>query len=118
MVKEVWGTNALVEWQPPKDDGNTEITGYFVQKADKKTMVRDQRGQGRGGPGGRKPPRLSEGACCSHFPAGETEVGEWAGAGREAFWLRLGAEQSIFFSFQKKKISGRSHHGSVVHKPS
>uniref|UniRef100_F1RH20 Myosin-binding protein C, fast-type n=1 Tax=Sus scrofa TaxID=9823 RepID=F1RH20_PIG len=38
MVKEVWGTNALVEWQPPKDDGNTEITGYFVQKADKKTM--------------------------------------------------------------------------------
>uniref|UniRef100_A0A4W2HL54 Myosin-binding protein C, fast-type n=1 Tax=Bos indicus x Bos taurus TaxID=30522 RepID=A0A4W2HL54_BOBOX len=38
MVKEVWGTNALVEWQPPKDDGNSEITGYFVQKADKKTM--------------------------------------------------------------------------------
>lgn len=42
MVKEVWGTNALVEWQPPKDDGNSEITGYFVQKADKKTMVRGQ----------------------------------------------------------------------------
>uniref|UniRef100_A0A8C4LLC7 Myosin binding protein C, fast type n=1 Tax=Equus asinus asinus TaxID=83772 RepID=A0A8C4LLC7_EQUAS len=38
MVKEVWGTNALVEWQPPKDDGNSEITGYLVQKADKKTM--------------------------------------------------------------------------------
>ncbi|KAH0505438.1 Myosin-binding protein C, fast-type [Microtus ochrogaster] len=38
MVKEVWGTNALVEWQPPKDDGNSEVTGYFVQKADKKTM--------------------------------------------------------------------------------
>ncbi|KFO26182.1 Myosin-binding protein C, fast-type [Fukomys damarensis] len=38
MVKEVWGTNALVEWQPPKDDGNSEITGYFIQKADKKTM--------------------------------------------------------------------------------
>uniref|UniRef100_A0A2I3LLN8 Myosin binding protein C2 n=1 Tax=Papio anubis TaxID=9555 RepID=A0A2I3LLN8_PAPAN len=38
MVKEVWGTNALVEWQAPKDDGNSEITGYFVQKADKKTM--------------------------------------------------------------------------------
>ncbi|GAB1292018.1 Myosin-binding protein C, fast-type [Apodemus speciosus] len=38
MVKEVWGTNALVEWQPPKDNGNSEITGYFVQKADKKTM--------------------------------------------------------------------------------
>lgn len=47
MVKEVWGTNALVEWQPPKDDGNSEITGYFVQKADKKTMVR-----GHGGLGG------------------------------------------------------------------
>ncbi|XP_047691104.1 myosin-binding protein C, fast-type isoform X3 [Prionailurus viverrinus] len=38
MVKEVWGTNALVEWQPPRDNGNSEITGYFVQKADKKTM--------------------------------------------------------------------------------
>lgn len=37
-VKEVWGTNALVEWQPPKDDGNSEVTGYFIQKADKKTM--------------------------------------------------------------------------------
>lgn len=48
MVKEVWGTNALVEWQPPKDNGNSEITGYFVQKADKKTMVRDQKGRGVG----------------------------------------------------------------------
>ncbi|XP_076987032.1 myosin-binding protein C, fast-type isoform X2 [Tamandua tetradactyla] len=38
MVKEVWGTNALVEWQPPRDDGNCEVTGYLVQKADKKTM--------------------------------------------------------------------------------
>lgn len=47
MVKEVWGTNALVEWQPPKDDGNSEVTGYLIQKADKKTMVRGQRGPGR-----------------------------------------------------------------------
>lgn len=38
-VKEVWGTNAMVEWQPPKDDGNSEVTGYVIQKADKKTMV-------------------------------------------------------------------------------
>lgn len=52
MVKEVWGTNALVEWQPPKDDGNSEITGYFVQKADKKTMVREQRGLGGWGNAG------------------------------------------------------------------
>uniref|UniRef100_A0A6I8PER6 Myosin-binding protein C, fast-type n=1 Tax=Ornithorhynchus anatinus TaxID=9258 RepID=A0A6I8PER6_ORNAN len=37
-VKEVWGCNALVEWQPPRDDGNSEVTGYFIQKADKKTM--------------------------------------------------------------------------------
>lgn len=51
MVKEVWGTNALVEWQPPKDDGNSEITGYFVQKADKKTMVRGQEPWWGGGPG-------------------------------------------------------------------
>ena len=48
-VKEVWGSNALVEWQPPKDDGNSEITGYFIQKADKKTMVRDQKGPGQSG---------------------------------------------------------------------
>ncbi|XP_064355598.1 myosin-binding protein C, fast-type isoform X2 [Dromaius novaehollandiae] len=39
VVKEVWGSNALVEWEPPKDDGNSEITGYCVQKADKKTMA-------------------------------------------------------------------------------
>ncbi|XP_062994188.1 myosin-binding protein C, fast-type [Elgaria multicarinata webbii] len=38
MVKEVWGFNALIEWEPPKDDGNSEITGYSIQKADKKTM--------------------------------------------------------------------------------
>ncbi|KAM5209419.1 myosin-binding protein C, fast-type isoform 3-T3 [Hipposideros larvatus] len=38
MVKEVWGSNALIEWQPPKDDGNSEVTGYVIQKADKKTM--------------------------------------------------------------------------------
>jgi hypothetical protein len=28
-----------LEWKPPQDDGNTEIWGYIVQKADKKTMV-------------------------------------------------------------------------------
>ncbi|XP_072466524.1 myosin-binding protein C, fast-type [Notamacropus eugenii] len=38
MVKEVWGCNALVEWQAPRDNGNSEVTSYFVQKADKKTM--------------------------------------------------------------------------------
>ncbi|KAM4016776.1 myosin-binding protein C, fast-type isoform 1-T1 [Anomaloglossus baeobatrachus] len=38
MVKEVWGFNAFVEWLPPKDNGNSEITGYTIQKADKKTM--------------------------------------------------------------------------------
>ncbi|XP_075046117.1 myosin-binding protein C, fast-type-like isoform X2 [Mixophyes fleayi] len=37
-VKEVWGFNALLEWLPPKDNGNSEITGYTIQKADKKTM--------------------------------------------------------------------------------
>lgn len=34
-----WGFNAALEWTPPKDSGNTEITGYTVQKADKKTGV-------------------------------------------------------------------------------
>uniref|UniRef100_W5K3F8 Myosin-binding protein H n=1 Tax=Astyanax mexicanus TaxID=7994 RepID=W5K3F8_ASTMX len=32
-----WGFNAALEWTPPKDNGNTDITGYTVQKADKKT---------------------------------------------------------------------------------
>ncbi|KAM9856090.1 myosin binding protein Ha [Aulostomus maculatus] len=34
---DAWGFNAALEWTPPKDNGNTEITGYTVQKADKKT---------------------------------------------------------------------------------
>ncbi|XP_029995416.1 myosin binding protein Ha isoform X1 [Sphaeramia orbicularis] len=34
---DCWGFNAALEWTPPKDNGNTEITGYTVQKADKKT---------------------------------------------------------------------------------
>uniref|UniRef100_A0A8C9S745 Myosin-binding protein H n=1 Tax=Scleropages formosus TaxID=113540 RepID=A0A8C9S745_SCLFO len=34
---DTWGFNAALEWTPPKDSGNTEITGYTVQKADKKT---------------------------------------------------------------------------------
>ncbi|XP_040906036.1 myosin binding protein Ha isoform X2 [Toxotes jaculatrix] len=32
-----WGFNAALEWTPPKDNGNTEITGYTIQKADRKT---------------------------------------------------------------------------------
>lgn len=39
-IVDVWGFNVALEWKPPKDDGNSEITGYTVQKADKKTMVR------------------------------------------------------------------------------
>ncbi|XP_051517769.1 myosin-binding protein H-like isoform X1 [Myxocyprinus asiaticus] len=34
---DTWGFNAALEWTPPKDNGNTEITGYTIQKADKKT---------------------------------------------------------------------------------
>ncbi|XP_037548571.1 myosin-binding protein C, cardiac-type [Nematolebias whitei] len=33
-----WGFNVALDWKPPKDDGNCEINGYTVQKADKKTM--------------------------------------------------------------------------------
>ncbi|XP_061079825.1 myosin binding protein Ca isoform X1 [Conger conger] len=36
-VSDVWGFNAALEWSPPKDNGNTDIIGYTVQKADKKT---------------------------------------------------------------------------------
>ncbi|XP_036447754.1 myosin binding protein Ha isoform X3 [Colossoma macropomum] len=34
---DTWGFNAALEWTPPKNNGNTDITGYTVQKADKKT---------------------------------------------------------------------------------
>ncbi|KAG8519593.1 Myosin-binding protein C, cardiac-type [Galemys pyrenaicus] len=37
-VTEAWGFNVALQWKPPQDDGNTEISGYTVQKADKKTM--------------------------------------------------------------------------------
>ncbi|XP_042350756.1 myosin-binding protein C, cardiac-type isoform X2 [Plectropomus leopardus] len=37
-ITDVWGFNVALEWKPPKDNGNTEITGYTIQKADKKTM--------------------------------------------------------------------------------
>ncbi|KAM7381759.1 hypothetical protein PAMA_012552 [Pampus argenteus] len=36
-VTDVWGFNAALEWEVPKDDGNSEITGYTIQKADLKT---------------------------------------------------------------------------------
>ncbi|ROL28044.1 Myosin-binding protein C, fast-type, partial [Anabarilius grahami] len=36
-VTDVWGFNAALEWKPPKDNGNAEITGYTIQKADLKT---------------------------------------------------------------------------------
>ncbi|XP_026550823.1 myosin-binding protein C, slow-type isoform X7 [Notechis scutatus] len=37
-IAEVWGENVALEWTPPKDDGNANITGYTIQKADKKSM--------------------------------------------------------------------------------
>ncbi|XP_061469162.1 myosin-binding protein C, cardiac-type [Rhineura floridana] len=37
-IVDVWGFNVALEWKPPQDDGNALITGYTVQKADKKTM--------------------------------------------------------------------------------
>lgn len=98
MVKEVWGTNALVEWQPPKDDGNSEIMGYLVQKADKKTMVRPR---GTRGWGQTSWPDAQSRHCCSHFTAGETEAprdwGELRGE-REASGLRFGTWWVFFFS--------------------
>ncbi|CAL1609090.1 unnamed protein product [Knipowitschia caucasica] len=36
-IADVWGFNVALEWTPPTDNGNTEITGYTIQKADKKT---------------------------------------------------------------------------------
>jgi len=36
-IVDTWGFNVALEWTPPSDNGNTEITGYTIQKADKKT---------------------------------------------------------------------------------
>lgn len=41
-IEDVWGGNVALVWTPPKDNGNAQITGYTIQKADKKTMVGDQ----------------------------------------------------------------------------
>lgn len=38
-IDDVWGENVNLSWKPPKDDGNSAITGYTIQKADKKSMV-------------------------------------------------------------------------------
>ncbi|XP_061920774.1 myosin-binding protein C, slow-type isoform X3 [Entelurus aequoreus] len=38
IIEEVWGENVALSWTPPKDNGNAPITGYTIQKADKKTM--------------------------------------------------------------------------------
>lgn len=40
-IVDIWGFNVALEWKPPKDNGNCEITGYTIQKADKKSMVRE-----------------------------------------------------------------------------
>ncbi|XP_072128220.1 myosin-binding protein C, cardiac-type [Mobula birostris] len=37
-VVEVWGMNVALTWQPPTDSGNCEISGYTIQKADRRTM--------------------------------------------------------------------------------
>ncbi|KAK9973804.1 hypothetical protein ABG768_024507 [Culter alburnus] len=36
-IVDTWGFNVALEWTEPKDNGNTTITGYTIQKADKKT---------------------------------------------------------------------------------
>ncbi|XP_075877287.1 myosin-binding protein C, cardiac-type [Nelusetta ayraudi] len=37
-IVDIWGFNVALEWKPPKDNGNCDITGYTIQKADKKSM--------------------------------------------------------------------------------
>uniref|UniRef100_A0ACB8F5D5 Uncharacterized protein n=1 Tax=Sphaerodactylus townsendi TaxID=933632 RepID=A0ACB8F5D5_9SAUR len=36
-LTDVWGFNVALEWSPPKDNGNADLKGYTVQKADLKT---------------------------------------------------------------------------------
>lgn len=44
-IEDVWGENVSLSWTAPRDNGNAAITGYTIQKADKKTMVNDQLGE-------------------------------------------------------------------------
>uniref|UniRef100_A0A665W0P8 Myosin-binding protein C, slow-type n=1 Tax=Echeneis naucrates TaxID=173247 RepID=A0A665W0P8_ECHNA len=37
-IEDVWGGNVALVWTSPADCGNAPITGYTIQKADKKTM--------------------------------------------------------------------------------
>uniref|UniRef100_A0A8C4PYE5 Myosin binding protein C1 n=1 Tax=Eptatretus burgeri TaxID=7764 RepID=A0A8C4PYE5_EPTBU len=37
-IVDVWESTAELTWSPPRDNGNATITGYTIQKADKKTM--------------------------------------------------------------------------------
>ncbi|XP_077355387.1 myosin-binding protein C, slow-type isoform X4 [Festucalex cinctus] len=37
-IEDVWGENVSLSWTAPRDNGNAAITGYTIQKADKKTM--------------------------------------------------------------------------------
>ncbi|KAK2507000.1 hypothetical protein MC885_005184 [Smutsia gigantea] len=37
-IEDVWGENVALSWVPPRDNGNATITGYTIQKADKKSM--------------------------------------------------------------------------------
>uniref|UniRef100_A0A8C5CK07 Myosin binding protein C3 n=1 Tax=Gadus morhua TaxID=8049 RepID=A0A8C5CK07_GADMO len=37
-ITDVWSFNVAIEWKAPKDNGNCDIIGYLVRKADKKTM--------------------------------------------------------------------------------
>lgn len=81
---DVWSCNAALEWTPPQDTGNTELLGYTVQKADKKTGVRPARAGRRGW--GRKLPSGGEGLpaegtgtedCCSAHCQPDSLRGFW-----------------------------------------
>ncbi|XP_077401629.1 myosin-binding protein C, slow-type isoform X3 [Vanacampus margaritifer] len=37
-IEDVWGENVSLSWTVPRDNGNAAVTGYTIQKADKKTM--------------------------------------------------------------------------------
>lgn len=69
---DVWNCNATLQWTPPQDTGNTELLGYTVQKADRKTRVRPARAAWRG----------EEGLT-------EVGLGEGSGGGGEGYSQRV-----------------------------
>lgn len=42
---EVWASNVLLRWEPPKDDGGYEITHYTIEMCEAKSLAWSKAGK-------------------------------------------------------------------------